>query len=171
MNRDISVTAPKGLDNTYAYYAENVAALQKGWFPTKDGYLLQNRELVGSGAKELIRRYLGYRWLKAGNDFAKKKSVGADIVRFERDFGKTDDFARITRGQLAGLVFEYKREPISTSGGTPFVDEGGAWRDVIATLRIRYSFQWKDQFGARYFQPDKTVTVGEALYLMEKIGE
>ncbi len=86
LNRDIGVTAPRGLDNTYAYYSENVSALQKGWFPTKDGYLLQNRELVGSGAKELIRRYLGYRWLKAGDDYAKKKSIGADIVRFERDF-------------------------------------------------------------------------------------
>ena len=58
MNRDVSVTAPRGLDNTYAYYSECVSALQKGWFPTKDGYLLQNRDLTGSQAKELLRRYL-----------------------------------------------------------------------------------------------------------------
>lgn len=84
--RDTTVSNPRGLDNTYPYYYEDVAALGKGWFPLKDGYLLQNREFVGSHAKELIRRYMGYRWLKAGDDHAKKKSIGAAILRFERDF-------------------------------------------------------------------------------------
>ncbi len=84
--RDTTIANPRGIDNTYPYYYEDVAALGKGWFPLNDGYLLQNREMVGSQAKELIRRYMGYRWLKAGNDYAKKKSIGAAILRFERDF-------------------------------------------------------------------------------------
>lgn len=42
--------------------------------------------MVGSQAKELVRRHLGYLWLKAGNDFEKKKSIKASILRFERDF-------------------------------------------------------------------------------------
>lgn len=37
-------------------------------------------------------------------------------------------------------------------------------------MRVRYAFKWKDQFGDRYFQNDKVLTVGEALYLAEKIG-
>lgn len=52
----------------------------------------------------------------------------------------------------------------------PFVDETGTWKDAVATMRVRYGFKWKDQFGDRYFQGDKVVTVGEALYLAEKIG-
>lgn len=84
--RDTTVANPRGIDNTYPYYYEDVAALGKGYFPLKDGYLLQDREMVGSQAKELVRRHLGYLWLKAGSDFEKKKSIKAAILRFERDF-------------------------------------------------------------------------------------
>ena len=145
-------------------------ALEKGWFPLKDGYLLQDREMVGSQAKELVRRYLGYRWLKAGNDFTKKKLIGAALARFERDFGKTDDFARISRGQLADVLFRAKGETAASDDLRGFTDETGIWKDAVATMRTRYAFKWKDQFAERYFQPDKTITVGEALYLAEKIG-
>lgn len=39
----------------------------------------------------------------------------------------------------------------------------------MATLRSKYAFRWQDQFGERYFQPDKTITVAEALYLIGEI--
>lgn len=168
--RDVAVVNPRGLDNTYAYYYEDVAALGKGWFPLKDGYLLQDREMVASQAKELIRRHLGYQWLKAGNDFAKKKAIGAAILRFERDFGKSDDFARMTRGQLADLLLKSKGDAYAAADGQSFTDETGTWKSAVTTMRVKYAFKWKDQFGERYFQPDKTVTVGEALYLAEKVG-
>lgn len=168
--KDVTVGSPRGLDRTYEYYAESVAALEKGWFPLKDGYLLQDREMVASQAKELVRRYLGYRWLKAGTDFAQKKSIAASLARFERDFGKTDDFARISRGQLADLLLRAKGTVPSSDGSKGFTDENGTWKDAVATLRVKHSFRWRDQFGERYFQPDKTVTIGEALYLVETIG-
>lgn len=168
--RDVGVLNPRGLDSTYAYYAENVSALSKGWFPLKDGYLLQDREMVASQAKELVRRYSGYRWLKAGNDFTRKRAIKVGLARFEQDFGKSDDFARMTRGQLADLLLRAKGETPASDGSKGFTDETGTWKDAIATLRVKYGFKWTDQFGERYFQPDKTVTVGEALYLAEKIG-
>ena len=170
-NRDLPIGNPKGIDSSYAYYREAISALEKGWFPLKDGFLLQDRELTGAQAKELVRRYLGYRWLKAGNDFGKKKSIGAAILRFERDFGKSDDYARITRGQLADLLLGGKGVPYAAE--TPdrgFTDETGTWKSAVRTMRITFGFKWQDQFGERYFQPDKNVTVGEALYLAEKIG-
>ncbi|MDQ1344242.1 MAG: Peptidase protein [Patescibacteria group bacterium] len=126
--------------------------------------------MTGKQAKELVRRYLGYRWLKAGNDFAKKKVIGAALLRFERDFGKTDDFARISRGQLADLLLRAKGETPATDGSKGFTDEAGIWKDAVATMRVKYAFKWKDQFAERYFQPDKTITIGESLYLAEKIG-
>ncbi len=63
-----------------------------------------------------------------------------------------------------------KNEGYEAQAGAPFVDETGTWKDAVATMRVRYGFKWKDQFGDRYFQADKVVTVGEALYLAEKIG-
>lgn len=39
----------------------------------------------------------------------------------------------------------------------------------MGTLRTKYSFQWQDQFGERYFQPDKAITIAEALYLIGEI--
>lgn len=52
-----------------------------------------------------------------------------------------------------------KRDPI-------WNDEGGIYQDSLATLRTKYGFQWKDQFGERYFQSSKVITVSEALYLI-----
>lgn len=115
--------------------------------------------MVGSQAKELVRRHLGYLWLKAGNDFEKKKSIKAAILRFERDFGKSDDYARITRGQLADLLLKSKGETYATPSGQAFTDETGTWKNAVTTMRLKYAFKWKDQFAERYFQPDKTITV------------
>jgi len=40
---------------------------------------------------------------------------------------------------------------------------------MITTLRLRYDFVWKDQFAARYFQSDKSITIGESMYMIEKL--
>ncbi len=50
-----------------------------------------------------------------------------------------------------------------------FMDENGVYQDTISTLRNNYSFEWQDQFGKRYFQPDKKITIAEAMYLAEEI--
>lgn len=68
------------------------------------------------------------------------------------------------------MLLKAKNEGYADQSGTPFVDESGTWKDAVATMRVRYAFKWKDQFGDRYFQNDKVLTVGEALYLAEKIG-
>lgn len=76
----------------------------------------------------------------------------------------------MTRGQLADLLLKSKGETYALSSGQAFTDETGTWKDTVTTMRLKYAFKWKDQFAERYFQPDKTITVGEALYLAEKIG-
>lgn len=38
------------------------------------------------------------------------------ILRFERDFGKSDDYAKITRGQMADLLIKYKGEEYLSGG-------------------------------------------------------
>jgi hypothetical protein len=38
---------------------------------------------------------------------------------------------------------------------------------VMTTLRVRYNFTWRDSFWENYFQPDKKILIGEALYLLQ----
>lgn len=40
----------------------------------------------------------------------------------------------------------------------------------MITLRTKYNFAWLDQFGERYFQPDKTITVAEALFMVDAVN-
>jgi hypothetical protein len=173
--QDVTVTNPRGLDSTYAYYRESISTLERGCFPLKDGYLMQDREMVASQAKELVRRYLGYRWLKAGSNLAQKKAIAARLAEFETDFRNWSDFDRVSRGQLTDLILRAKGETppatiLASAIGRPFTDESGTWKGAVAAVRTRYAFQWKDQFGQNYFQPDKTVTVGEALYLVQNVA-
>ena len=49
------------------------------------------------------------------------------------------------------------------------MDENGVYQDTISTLRNNYGFEWQDQFGKRYFQADKKITIAEAMYLAEEI--
>ena len=74
----------------------------------------------------------------------------------------------ISRGEFANIL-------ILAQGVTPtpspavWNDENGKYKDTIATLRTKYNFAWLDQFGQNYFQPDKEITLGEALFLVEKV--
>lgn len=131
---------------------------------------MQDRDLTGANMKDLVRRYLGYRFLKAGNDQNAKTDVARTIRNFEKEFASVDDYGRISRGQLADILLRAKGVSMTVTPERGFTDEAGNWKNAVATMRTVFDFKWKDQYGAHYFQPDKTVTIGEALYLAEKIG-
>jgi hypothetical protein len=107
--------------------------------------------------------------LRAGNDQTKKQQILARMKDFEARIMNMDDYEKVSREKFAGLV-------IDTVDGSPMVltdkkwiDETGVYKDMITTLRVRYSFLWKDQFAERYFQGDKNITVGESMYMVEKV--
>lgn len=62
---DILVTNPNGIDKTYTYFTETVSALKKRLIKPNSGYVLQDRELLGKQAKDMIRNALAYQFLKA----------------------------------------------------------------------------------------------------------
>lgn len=47
-----------------------------------------------------------------------------------------------------------------------WLDESGPLKDYITSLRLRYNFSWRDQFGENYFQPERKITLGETFYLL-----
>ncbi|MDD2916476.1 MAG: M23 family metallopeptidase [Candidatus Gracilibacteria bacterium] len=166
---DILVTNPNGIDKTYTYFTETVSALKKRLIKPNSGYVLQDRELLGKQAKDMIRNALAYQFLKAGNDQMKKRTILMKMKNFDTYSQSVEDYKSMTREQFAGLVITgIDGSPLVTSD-KKWLDEAGKYKDAITTLRVRYRFFWKDQFGERYFQSSKNITVGESMYMIEKV--
>lgn len=166
---DILITNPNGIDKTYTYFPETISALKKGLMKPNSGYVLQDRELLGIQAKDMIRNALAYAFLKAGSDQTKKQAVLLRMKHFEAYALSVEDYKSITRERFAGLVVTGLDGSLVVSPDKKWLDETGKYKDMITTLRVRYGFSWKDQFADRYFQSDKTITVGESMYMIEQV--
>lgn len=78
------------------------------------------------------------------------------------------DYELVTRVRLAKLMMDAFRDPRDAEPtGKKWRDESGEYEPELRTLRVRDGFAWRDSFGDRYFQPDKTITVEEALYFAD----
>lgn len=166
---DILVTNPNGIDKTYAYFPEAIDALKKGLMKPNFGYILQDRDLIGKQAKELIKNALAHLFLKAGNDQIKKQQIFLRMKDFEARALLLDDYQKISRAEFAGLMSNVIDSPPLLNSDKKWIDETGEYKNMITTLRVRYNFVWKDSFGERYFQSDKDITVGESMYMIEKV--
>lgn len=82
---------------------------------------------------------------------------------------RLDDYKKISRAEFASLVVGAVNGSPIINEDKKWIDEAGEYKDMITTLRIRYNFLWKDQFATRYFQSDKSITVGEGMYMIEKV--
>lgn len=166
---DILITNPKGIDKNYTYFTETINALKQGLMKPNSGYILQDRDLIGKQAKELIRNTLAHIFLRAGNDQVKKQQIFTKMKDFEVRAKTIDDYKKISRAEFAGLVIEIIDGSPIVNADKKWLDEIGEYKDMITTLRMRYSFSWKDQFAEQYFQKDKDITVGESMYMIEKV--
>lgn len=119
----------------------------------------------------MIQNYLAYTFLRAGSDLVRKKQIVAQIQSSTPHISSVDDYIKMTRGNFARLVLEVTDAPMVVNTDKKWIDEAGEYKDVMTTLRLRYDFKWHDNFGERYFQPDKNITIGEALYLIEQIDK
>lgn len=166
---DILITNPNGIDKSYVYFPETIDALKKGLMKPNLGYVLQDRELLGRQAKEIIRNTLAHLFLKAGNDQTKKQLLLTRMKNFDERALGMDDYAKVSREAFAGLVIGIIDGSPIVAADKKWIDETGAYKDMITTLRVRYGFLWKDQFAERYFQSEKNITVGESMYMVERV--
>ena len=121
-NTDILVTNPHGIDKTYAYFPETISALKKALIKPNSGYILQDRELIGKQAKEMIQNSLAYLFLKAGDDQTKKQQIFSRMKEFETRAAKIDNYKIITRAEFAELA-------VGIIDGSPIVNEDKKWVD------------------------------------------
>ncbi|MDD2515831.1 MAG: M23 family metallopeptidase [Candidatus Gracilibacteria bacterium] len=167
----VNINNPKDLDKQYLYYDELISSLKKGIFRLKDGYTIKDRSLLGKQFKTTIDNYLSYKWLKAGDDKNAKQKAQYNLSKWRNESSAIDDYRKFTRGEASKLIFTILEKDNYPSNKKYFIDQKGDFENYITTLYEYYSFKWKDSFGERYFQPNKEITIGEFIYLFEKITE
>lgn len=158
---------PTGLDRQNAYYDAVLAGLSKNWWKTRGGYVGQDEEMTTAMAKDFLSRVLEYQILKAGTNREKKQLAINNRDLFARS-SATLESKKWNRGAFSELLLKSLRIPLD-SVPPVWLDEKCEWQDTLATLRTQYFFQWQDQFGIKYFQPDRIITLAEAMYLAGEV--
>lgn len=171
---DITIKNPNGIDKNYLYFNEVIGSLKKGIMKPQDGFVIQDRELLGRRAKEMIQNTLAHLFLKAGTDLVKKQEMMKKMKAFETRMATLGDYDTLTRAEFARLLLDAlgpnnTKIILANASGTPWLDETGTNKDAITALRVRHQFAWKDSFAQRYFQTDKEITVGEGIYMIEQV--
>ncbi len=165
----ILVNNPNRLDTNYTYFQEEIEAIKKSLIRLKDWYLMQDRDFVWSDAKELINNLLAYEFLKSWNDIDRKNRVIAQLKRFYKNAQKIDDNKKIARWEFIKILFDNLWFIVDSWGKELLYDEKWTYKDYMITARTKYQFRWKDQYSEHYFQPDKTLTIWEWIYMIYTI--
>lgn len=166
----IRVWNPIHIDSSYVYYNESIDALKKWYLRLNNWYLSQERELIWSQVKDIINNYYSYEYLRAWNDMEKKANIVQKIKDSQTRLAIVDNYKKITRWEFTKMIFENLWINIEKNAEAKLLDEKWFYKDYITTLRNNFSFKWKDQFAENYFQPDKNISVWEALFFIEKIS-
>ena len=164
--KTIQVRHPLRLSTITPYYESIMLALKNGWWNTDRGYTGEHLELTGERVRALTFRVLTFKMFRSGTDTLTKKQWMRKMVEYRinsKDFG----LEIWTRGAFANHLLDTLAIP-KTLGTAVWNDESGVYQSTIHTLRTRYRFEWQDRFPT-YFQPDKKITLGEALYLIERV--
>jgi len=151
-SKTITIDLPEWLEKGYPYYREVVSTL-KAWISETQNnwYFHQDTWLTKLDATKWISR--SFPW-----DETVLKSIKVSST-----------FDTITRGEFLELVQWYTGKYTSQwTDNNKYKDlEAEEERKVASLLWTNYT--WKDQFWERYFQPEKTITRGEAAYMIETL--
>lgn len=118
--------------------------------------------------REFLLRVLDYQILKAGTNKVKRQLALNNRELFLRS-SKSLESKKWSRGAFAELFLKSLRIPTET-GNPRWMDAKGTFQDTLTVLDSKYRFQWQDQFGEKYFQPDKIITLTEAMYLVGEVA-
>lgn len=163
------VSDPLSLLSNYPYYNEDINSLKKWYLRLTWWYLLQDRDITWRQLKDMITNYLWYEFLRSGDNIQKKNLIISKIWYFKKITASISDTEKIGRWKFAKMLMDILDIKITKNSNSILMDEKWEYKDYITSLREVYSFKWKDQFWASYFQPEKPITIWEALYLIEKI--
>lgn len=141
----INASLPTDLDKKDSYY-QSIVDLLKNWYITnvRDAYFAPNFSITQLDAVN---------WIKA--TFWVNMPIQADKYKL------------ITRYEFFDLINKITGI-ISTNNSTVFWDIKDDQKP-LANLVLDYNFRFSDQFGDKYFQPEKTITRKEAAFILSKL--
>ncbi|MCT4617561.1 MAG: M23 family metallopeptidase [Candidatus Gracilibacteria bacterium] len=160
--KNIRVKNPKDIDYWYTYKEEVLDVLEKGIVDgVSKGYFSENRTLEKKSALRWIRNFLIYKINNLESGVEKNKYI-EKLKEINDKTGSKYDY--LTRMDMLNLINQYIPKNYKTNAIK--------YRDltqeesVIANKIFTKDYTWKDEFGAKYFQPDQNLTRGEAAYML-----
>ncbi|MDA9128896.1 M23 family metallopeptidase [Candidatus Gracilibacteria bacterium] len=148
----LSVQNPKGLTSDYVYYESVLEVLQSGLIDgLYNGYFFQDQELTQADARRWIRNSL-----RGLGDTQMEEKLVTEVAR---------NMQTLTRQDFLELTSTYLGSDSMTANLRAYRDMEENSETLVASL-LGADYQWADDFGEFYFQPDKKITRGEATYLL-----
>jgi len=141
---NLEVEAPKGLSPNYEYYNESIEMIQRSIATDlNQWYFLENRAMSEKDA---------YNWISNAS-------------------GKTfysNNFDTITRQDFLDIAYEAFGSQTNKYTQRNYTDLDSDGEIQVASL-LGSDYEWQDKFWDKYFQPDKSITRGEAAYMLSHI--
>ncbi len=147
--KTVSVGMPKDLDSSYVYNDEVKESLISGITSTNSQWNFKGTvNITRKDAVDWIYNSMQDLWIKNNDIYTEDTS-----------------FKELSREEYLELVKKYLWDRVVSTWWLDYRDgDDELWNNVAALLWNTY--QWKDQFWANYFQPDKEISRWEAAYLL-----
>jgi len=142
----LAVETPKGLSQSYEYYDESIEMIQS-WIATdlNSWYFLENRAITQKDA---------YSWIS--------KASGTNLSSQSLDI--------VSRQEFLDIAYEAFGSSANQYSWRSYIDLESDEEIQVASL-LGSEYKWQDTFWEKYFQPDKSITRGEAAYMLSHILE
>ncbi|MDD5213169.1 MAG: M23 family metallopeptidase [Candidatus Gracilibacteria bacterium] len=169
--KKLEISFAKDVNNGNPYYNEIYRFLQAGIVENKSkNYFLTDTSLTQADAISFIGNTLYYsldkenKKVKPNNDKIRQIKLSIFTLRSENN----DKFKNITRIQFFNLIYKYLIFVKHDSESIKYLDLNADLRKKVGNI-FDTNNTWKDKFGSRYFQPDKEITRGEAVYILSRV--
>ncbi|MDD4151163.1 MAG: M23 family metallopeptidase [Candidatus Gracilibacteria bacterium] len=169
--KKIEIYASKDLDKKYVYYEEIYKFLKAGIVENKTtNYFQPDKSLIQSDGLIFINNILNYllsaEESKSNKDSGKITKLKLALYSLQNE--KSSRSTNLTRKQFFDLVYKYLILNKKDLEIIKYLDLTSDYRAKVGNI-FNQNNTWKDKFGAKYFQPDKEITRGEAVYMLSLI--
>ncbi len=149
----IQVSTPTGLVQSYPYYDSVISMIQAGivsW--VNKWYFLEDRDLTQKDAVTWIRNSIQNNAVLR----PRLKELAAE---------PSGNTSYISREDFVKLNYKYLWMSVIDATSRDYRDMEPETESKLASI-VGKSYEWKDQFGSNYFQPQKNITRWEATYFL-----
>jgi len=160
--KNIKVKLPKWIDIWYEYRDAVFDLLSKSiadW--TGRWYFSEDRQIDEATAIKWIRNFVIYKTKNPENNTEKTKYT--DALK-KINWNSWSKYTKLSRGDMLDLIDKYI--PKDYKKNAILYRDLSQSQSVSANKIFTKDYTWKDDFGAKYFQPKQALTRWEAAYML-----